>query len=839
MKGDLAPEGETPGTSARFGAQAAALVARMTLDEKAALCSGTGLWHTSAVERLGVPAILLTDGPHGVRKATGKGAPAFGNTEPATCFPTAAALASAWDVDLLREVGAAIGAECRAQGVHVLLGPGLNIKRHPLCGRNFEYFSEDPVLSGELAAALVEGVQSQGVGACLKHFAVNNQETRRMVVDAVVDERSLREIYLRGFEIAVRKAAPWTVMCAYNKVNGTYCSEHERLLTRILRDEWGFDGLTMTDWGAANDRVAGVAAGLDLEMPGSRGVNDRRVAAAVTAGELPEPLLDRTAERVVALTLRATAAAPGTGTAPDLDAHHALARRAATESAVLLQNAGELLPFSGQRSLAVIGAFARAPRFQGTGSSRVHPTQVECAFDAIVQLMPPAAKLAYAPGYDPEESDLAPALAEEAAALAAGVDAVALFVGLPDAYESEGFDREHMRLPAQHERLIEAVCAANANVAVVLANGSPVEMPWAGQPRAILEAYLGGQAGGGAVAALLFGNANPSGKLAETFPLRQTDVPADPWFPGVGRQVAYREGIYVGYRYYDAIGAQVAFPFGHGLSYTRFEYSDLQATPAEGDAGAFEVAVTVRNVGTRPGAETAQLYVHQRAAPTHCPEQELCAFAKAHLDVGEARRLAFRLEASALRWFDADAGAWVPASGVAEIRVGASSRDIRATVEVNLPGASGAAQERVAHPIHDGQFAAGSFEAWLGHPLPPAEPTRPFHINSTLGELEATRLGRAVRARFAAVFAKRLGLDSVDAATRKMFTRMQADMPLRALVLHSGGALSFRMASALAALADSRPIATLRALVRKDAFVSKERASAPSKEPAARQGGDP
>ncbi len=813
----MTDDGAAAGDGAGFNERAAALVAEMTLEEKAGLCSGAGLWHTKGVERLGLPPILLTDGPHGVRKATGRGAAGLAITEPATCFPTAVALASSWNLELLHEVGAAIGAECRDQGVHVLLGPGLNIKRHPLCGRNFEYFSEDPHLSGELAAALVAGVQSQGVGACLKHYAVNNQETRRMVVDAVVDERTLREIYLRGFEIAVRKAQPWTVMCAYNRVNGVYCSEHEPLLNHILRDEWGFDGLTMTDWGATNDRVRGLAAGLDLEMPGSGGVNDRRLVAAVRSGALAEPILDRAAQRVVALTLRATAAAPAP--AADYDAHHVLARRAAAESAVLLKNDGALLPLAGQGSLAVIGAFARQPRFQGTGSSRVRPTEVEGAFDAIVKLMDPAATLAYAAGYDPAASELAPALIEEAAQLAAGVDAAVLFVGLPDAYESEGFDRRHMRLPAQHEQLLEAVCAANANVAVVLTNGAPVELPWAHRPRAILAAHLAGQAGGGAVAALLFGRANPSGKLAETLPLKQTDVPADPWFPGVGRQVPYREGIYVGYRYFDAAGAEVAFPFGHGLSYTRFDYSDLQVVPVADEPCAFEASVTVRNMGERAGAEIAQLYVHHRSAHPHRPAQELQGFAKVRLDPGEAQRLAFSLDDRAFAWFNAATGAWTAAGGVAEIRVGASSRDIRATADVALPGEPATEQPR--HPLRDGQFAAGSFEAWLGRPPPAPEPARPFHLNSTMAELEATWLGRLLRARYAAAFAKRLNLANMDAATRRMFTAMLADMPLRSLVLQSRGGVSFRMASVLAALADGRPVAAVRALTRTDGAIGR------------------
>ena len=513
---------------------------------------------------------------------------------------------------------------------------------------------------------------------------------------------------------------------------------------------------------------------------------------------------------------------------------------------MLLKNDGALLPLAGGQRLAVIGAFARAPRFQGAGSSRVQPTQVECAFDAISGRMAPMATLAYAAGYDPGGSALAPALIEEARQIAAGADAVALFVGLPDSHESEGFDRQDMRLPAQHERLLEAVCAANGNVAVVLVNGSPVEMPWAGRPRAILDAYLGGQAGGAALADVLFGDVNPSGKLAETFPLAQADVSADPWFPGTGRQVPYREGIYVGYRYYDTAGVAVAFPFGHGLSYTRFDYSELAV--AESDGG-FEVAVTVRNAGDRAGAEIAQVYVHHGAAVPHRPEQELAAFAKVFLNPGEARRLTFPLAARAFAWRDVSAGGWAAGGGEVEIRVGASSRDIRAATAVQLPGAEAPAPGGVgatapregragagtpvagagpaphqaatpphpdaAHPIQDGQFAAGSFEAWLGRAPPPPEPARPFHLNSTMAELDATWLGRQLHRRFAALFAKRLALDKMDASTRRMFTAMLNDMPLRGLVLQSRGAVSFRAARAMAALADGRPIVALRILLAK------------------------
>lgn len=799
----------------RIGAmqeRAKAIVAEMSLDEKAALCSGASFWKLKANERLRLPAIMVTDGPHGLRKQVGAAdAAGLRQSVPATCFPTASALACTWNVSLLREVGAAVGAECRAEDVAVLLGPGLNIKRHPLCGRNFEYFSEDPLLSGELAAAMVAGVQSQGVGACLKHYAVNNQERRRMVVNAVVDERTLREIYLTGFEIAVRKGRPWTVMCAYNKVNGVYCSENERLLNQILRDEWGFDGATMTDWGAANDRVLGVAAGMDLEMPGSGGMNDRRVAAAVRSGQLPEAALDGACSRVVSLVLAATETdAPPAGS--DQHAHHELARKAACEAAVLLRNEEHLLPLSVSGSIAIIGAFAKHPRFQGTGSSRVRPTRVDCAFDAIERLLGDGAALAYAPGYDPATSASDPALIDEAVAKARQADVAVAFVGLPELYESEGFDREHMRLPAQHEALIEALCAANPATAVVLMNGAAVEMPWATRPKAILEGWLGGQAGGAALADLLFGRANPSGKLAETFPLRQADVPSDRWFPGTGRQVQHREGMYVGYRYFDSAGAQVLFPFGHGLSYTRFDYADLSLLPAAGDAGAFEASVTVRNAGERAGAEVAQLYVHQVGSPVHRPEQELRAFAKAELAPGESCRLRFALPPRAFSWYDAAAEDWAAPAGTFEVRIGASSRDVRARTQVEIPPPrrQRAALAAEASPLDADGVAEGALARWLGHPISAPEPPRPFHLNSTVGELRATWLGRIGGSFLMRMFHRRMGLAAADAATRKMFSEMLQDMPLRSLALHARG-MGFHVVAALAALAEGRLREALRA----------------------------
>jgi beta-glucosidase len=556
-------------------------LAELTLEEKASLTSGADFWTTKPVTRLGIPAVTLTDGPHGLRKqATGGEQLDIYNAVPATCFPTAATLASSWDRDLLRQVGAALGAEARAADVAVLLGPGVNIKRSPLCGRNFEYFSEDPLLAGELAAAYVHGVQSQGVAASLKHFAANNQETDRLRVSAEIDERTLREIYLAAFERVVRQARPLTVMCAYNRINGIHASQHRELLTGILREEWGFDGLVMSDWGAVNDRVAALEAGLDLEMPGVAGhVTDTEITDVIRAGRLEEKSLDQAVARVLAL-LQHTRPARRDPVPADYEAHHALARRAAVDGAVLLANDGilPLNPAPGQL-IAVIGEFARAPRYQGAGSSKVTPTRLDDALTALRAAVPGNVTVEFAPGFTLSGEDEGPAaeeLAGHAVSLATRADTVILFLGLPDSAESEGFDRTHIDLPARQLALLDRLAAAQVRPVVVLSNGSVVATAsWSYRAAAVLECWLGGQASGTAVADLLLGRVSPSGRLAETIPLRLEDTPAYLNWPGEQGQVRYGEGVFVGYRYYDTIERDVAFPFGHGLSYTTFGYSDL------------------------------------------------------------------------------------------------------------------------------------------------------------------------------------------------------------------------------------------------------------------------
>ncbi len=599
------------------------LIGQMTVEEKASLCSGKDFWYLKGIERLGIPEMMVTDGPHGLRKQAGSSDQlGLQDTVPAVCFPTASALAATWDRDLIYQVGAALGEECRQEEVAVILGPGANIKRSPLCGRNFEYFSEDPYLSGQMAKSHINGVQSQGIGTSLKHFVVNNQESRRMTIDAVVDERALREIYLAGYETAVKEAQPWTVMCAYNRVNGTYCSENAFLMTDVLKKEWGHEGLVVTDWGAMNDRVDGLRAGIELEMPGMPNGNDAKIVAAVQSGELDEAVLDRAVERILTLIFKAEETL-AEDFAYDKEAHHALARKVAGEGAVLLKNDNGALPVAEGTKIALVGRFAKYPRYQGGGSSLMEPTQLDTLYEEMLLLVGED-NLTYAPGYDAKGDLPDEVLIQEAIAVSKDADVVVVCAGLPDLYETEGLDRKHMHMPPGHDALIQRLAEAHARVVVVLSNGSPVEMPWVNDVQAILEGYLGGQAGAGGIADILLGRVNPGGKLAETFPLRLEDNPSYPNFPGGPATVEYRESIYVGYRYYDAVQQEVLFPFGHGLSYTSFAYRDLAVQPgAESDS--FVVTLKVKNTGAVAGDEIVQLYVRDVEASVFRPEKELRA----------------------------------------------------------------------------------------------------------------------------------------------------------------------------------------------------------------------
>jgi beta-glucosidase len=616
-------------------ARARELVAEMTLEEKALLLSGDGWWHTYPIDRLHIPALSISDGPHGLRKVEGGGLP---TSVPATCFPTASALASSWDTELMRRVGVALAEECQAHDVQILLGPGVNMKRSPLGGRNFEYFSEDPVLAGKMAAAYIQGVQSQGVGTSLKHYAANSQEFERMETNSNLDERTLHEIYLPAFEIAVKEAQPWSIMAAYNPVNRVFATENRLLLHDILRTRWGFEGFVVSDWGAVHDGVAGVNAGLSLEMPGSGDYLQKKIIEAVRTGRLSAGKVDEAVGRLLAVILKAKEN-QRFGVTFDVDGHHALVRQAASESQVLLKNEGRLLPLDIEqtKTIAVIGAFAKNPRYQGSGSSQVNPTRVSTSYEELLKLIGTEAVLRYAAGYDKDGATTAD-LIKEAARQARDAEVAIVFAGLPDSYESEGFDRASLEMPAGHNQLIEAVSAAQPNVAVVLMNGSAVTMPWANQVKAILEVWLGGQAGSGAIADALTGRSNPSGKLSETFPARLEDTPPYPDFPSRNREANYGEGIFIGYRHYDTRKIAPTFPFGFGLSYTTFAYLDLTASAnAIKDTEGTIVEVKIKNTGPVAGKEVVQLYVHEQHPKAVRPEKELKAFIKVALEPGEEK----------------------------------------------------------------------------------------------------------------------------------------------------------------------------------------------------------
>ena len=684
----------------------------MTGDVRARLTTGADYWTTHPAPDLGVRSIRMADGPHGLRVQDDDNPDhlGLGRSLPATCFPPAVTLASSWDPELLREVGEALGREARSQGVDVVLGPGINIKRSPLCGRNFEYYSEDPLLAGRLAGAMVTGLHSQGVAACLKHFAVNNQETDRLRVSADVDERALREIYLRAFEIVVREAHPWTVMSAYNGINGVPASENAWLLTTVLRGEWGFDGVVISDWGAVRDPAAAVEAGLDIRMPGRP--DDPRVAAAAEQGSLTEDVLDTVVTRLQLLTGRLSSGRSGPRDVVDEEAHHRLTRRAAAEGAVLLHNDAGLLPIDpdGETSVAVIGELARTPRYQGAGSSAVNPRRLVTALEALRARLDGLTTVAFAAGYrtDADDDGDDEALTTEALTVAADVGLVLLFLGLPPSAEAEGHDRSTIDLPANQVALLRAVGAVNPRVVVALCNGSSVTTRgWRGAAGAVAEFWLTGQAHGESVADVLLGTVNPSGKLAETVPVRLEDTPSYLDFPGEHGHVRYSEGIHVGYRWYDARGLEVDYPFGHGLSYTTFEYSDLDVSvhPVE-DPVALTVTLTLTNAGGRDGAEVVQVYVGDRTGALQVPPRELRGFRKVRLLAGASQRVTVEILRRDLEHVHPEAG-WIFTGGTVDIAVGSSSRDLRLHAVADVPG------QAFESPLS----VWSSLREWLAHPV--------------------------------------------------------------------------------------------------------------------------
>lgn len=798
-------------------------VSGLSLEERAQLLAGESHWKTYAAPSAGIPSLFLSDGPHGLRKQEGaQDCMGIAESRPATCFPTASALACSFDPELVERVGAAIGEEARRQGVDVVLGPGVNIKRHPLCGRNFEYFSEDPVVSGELGAAMVRGIQSRGVGACLKHFAANSQEHARMVSDSVVDERTLRELYLAPFEHVVRHTRPWSVMTAYNKLNGVYCSEHEWLLREALRGEWGFDGAVVSDWGAMSSSVASVRAGLDLCMPGPRRDHARALVEAVRSGELEEGCVNEAASHIERLARRVKAcqAEGSIGGAPALSltdeefyrAHADLAREAAAQSAVLLKNDG-VLPLNPDAKVAVIGAFARMPRYQGSGSSRINPKIIDNIWYRLEQR---GVAAEYADGCDPTTGDADERQLLEAETLAARSDVAVVVAGLPARYESEGFDRKLMVMPRGMRELIDRICAANPRTVVVLQGGAPMEMPWCDNPAAILLMYLSGCQGGGAAVDVLVGDVNPSGKLAETWPVDLAQTALGTTYPDMDNEVFYREGPFVGYRYYDAVDVEPAFPFGHGESYTEFAYEGLEVKAHEGASTEgpleFDVSFTLRNIGPRIGAEVAQVYIAPTSGvvPPPCPVQWLAGFAKIELEPGEERRVVLRLDETAFRKWDASLHRWRVYPGGYEIRVASSSRDVRLTASIAVgdgrwafnpeqarhrrsiaeellmsdqaPMPSPQVPEIYRHPT-PGCFvqpeSARAFEELYARPLPERPPVTPFTIDSTVSDMGACWLGRRLYRIIDWVMAEPASKMNRD--QKAMMQEMAADMPLRSL----------------------------------------------------------
>ena len=765
------------------------LVAEMTLEEKASLCSGKNFWFMKGIERLGLPEVMLTDGPHGLRKQNTKADTASLNQSmPAVCFPTAAATACSFDRELLREIGKTIGEECRQEDVSVLLGPGVNIKRSPLCGRNFEYFSEDPLLSGEMAAAFIDGVQSQNVGVSIKHFAANNQEKARMVSESVMDERTFREIYLAAFERAVKQSNPWTVMCSYNRLFGEFASQSRMLLTDILRGEWGFKGIVMSDWGATVDRVKGLAAGLDLEMPFTGDLNDRRIVVAVQNGDLPAEVLDTAAIQLTELILRSQ---KRKAFKYDAEKHHQVARDAAARSAVLLKNEKALLPGNTKQKVAVIGAFAKIPRYQGTGSSKINPTKLDDACEELHRL---GLVFDYAPGYR-LNSDMPDAvLIKEACKAAEGKDIVYIYAGLPDSYEAESFDRVSLSMPASHNKLIEAITTVNKHVVVVLLGGAPIEVPWAEQVQAILLMYLGGEACGGASADLLLGKVNPGGKLAESWPIKLEDTPSYNYFPGYAKSVEYREALFVGYRYYDKAKKPVRYPFGYGLSYTKFEYKNLRLSAKKlKDSESLTVTCAVKNTGKVAGSDVVQLYVSCIDSVIIRPEQELRNFTKIQLEPGESKEILFTLSKRDFAYYNTEISDWHVESAEYEIRVSASSQDVRlsgkvqvqSTVEATLPNLH--RELPCYYDLRKGiRVSDLQFTGLLGRPIPPRarQPGEPHSINSTFTDIQDKWLGRRL---LAMIRTEINNMPGEDPDFKLMVENMIMDAPLRFLTMMSGG----------------------------------------------------
>lgn len=782
------------------------IVKSLTLDEKCYLLSGKDFWSTYSVEKKGIPSIRLSDGPHGVRRQEGAGDQlGLNGSLPATCFPTAATVANSWDPELGEEIGRCLGEEAAVQDVNVLLGPGLNIKRSPLCGRNFEYFSEDPYLAGKMAAGYIRGIQETGIAACPKHFAANNTELRRQASDSVVDERTLREIYLTGFEIAVKEGKPKSIMSAYNQINGVYANEDGKLLGDILRKEWGFDGFVVSDWGGGNDFVEGVRAGSHLEMPTTSGDSPEQLIRAVKDGSIEENVVDQRVEELLNVVFSTREASDRyQGKSFDADAHHRMAMKASEESTVLLKNEKNILPLPAGARVAVIGEFAGNARYQGAGSSVVNCTRLDHTMDVIGDFDFQVA--GYEPGY-PRVGPGDAAMRERAVKLAKQADYVLLYLGLDEISESEGLDRKHIELPESQTELLEAVSEVNPNVIVVLSAGSVVVMPWLSRCKALVHGYLCGQAGASAVLKVIAGQVNPSGKLAESYPLSYEDVPSAPYFPAKERTVEYREGLYVGYRYYETAGVPALFPFGYGLSYTTFAYSDLRVDRKQAE-------FTVTNTGKMDGAEIAQLYVHAKAPRVCRPDRELKGFQKVFLKAGESRSVVIRLDDKAFRYFNRVTGRFEIDGGEYEIFIGASAADIRLRGTVAVEGTGAPLPEKleklpsyVSGQIR--QVTDEEFVALLGHSIPDGHWSGTLRMNDAICQLfyAKSRKARLVYRVLTAMLDKSIAKGKPDLNLIFIY-----NMPFRAIGKMAGGMCSQEMCEGIVTMVNGHGIAFFKGL---------------------------
>lgn len=803
------------------------LLNRMTIEEKAALCSGSGFWHSQGIEAIGLSAISMSDGPHGLRKQQDR-SDNIGLEESvqSTCFPSGGTIACSWDESLIYAIGEALAEECLEQGVSMLLGPGINIKRSPLCGRNFEYFSEDPYVSGILAAAYINGLQSKGIYASIKHFAVNNQEHRRMTIDTIVDDRALREIYLKGFELAIKASKPATVMAAYNKVNGTYCCEHPVLLKQILRDEWGYNGIVVSDWGAVNDRVEGLRTGLDLEMPSSGGQNDRRVRKSLKKGSLDRATLDDSTERMLRFIFDAKLC-KDKACQYDREAHHRLAYDAAVASTVLLKNDRSTLPIDDRQTIGIIGEFAKKPRYQGSGSSKINPYRVDSLFDALKS---EGIQFIYEQGYDSRTDMSIDPLAARAVVLARSVDVPIIVAGLTNAYESEGFDRHHMLMPYSHVDLINAVADVNPNTVVILQNGAPIAMPWIDKVHTVIEAHLGGEAGGEALADIILGKVNPSGKLTETIPICFEDTPSYRYFSMGPKYVEYRESIYVGYRYYEKKHQSVLFPFGHGLSYTSYIYSELNLSQYEITSDeTLKVTMTITNVGGRAGAEVVQLYIGAIKPIIHKPVKELKRFKKVFLEKGASKTVEFELTREDFSYYNVVLQDWHVESGYYDILIGSSSRDIWLKERIIMDSLDNQEHcldyrnggsvyyDMTEIPGSKGPFRVSdsSYEKILGYKIPHEvnKHERPYTVNSTMFDIRSTVVGWILHKIVTRIFMTQIK-DDEDGLTRHMVNEMIDNSPVRALVLLSGGRVSFGVMESLLMMMNRKPFSGFFNLIR-------------------------